>query len=89
MPDEVAADTAIEKLLDTGDGGGGGELRVNCYVAESGPSLNTDYIEWLWRRGRVERIEDLSKRTNMQGKRGTKLRRNRRRAYSFFSRAIL
>ena len=34
LPDEVAADAAIEELADAGDGGGGGEERVDGLVAE-------------------------------------------------------
>jgi hypothetical protein len=34
LPDEVAADAAIEEFADTRNGGGGRELRVDCEVTE-------------------------------------------------------
>lgn len=34
LADEVAADAAVEEFADAGDGGGGGEARVDGEVAE-------------------------------------------------------
>ena len=53
MPDEVAADAAVEELADAGDGCGGGELGVDGQVAEfvfeEGELDGRQSVSWLVR----------------------------------------